>query len=138
MFELLLGHLVGDYLLQTSWMAINKSKYNLVGWLAALVHCIIYTLSICVLMNNYDLLWVGAVFLSHFPIDKFSLGEVWMKYIKGYSLKNFLINKSSGRFIPNNSNREEIVQGGFLTFVYILTDNTIHLLLMWGAYQLIY
>lgn len=47
MLQLLLGHLVGDYLLQTSWMAVNKSKKTLQGWMAAIVHSVIYTLSVC-------------------------------------------------------------------------------------------
>lgn len=28
MFEMLLGHLVGDYFLQNSWMSVNKNKYK--------------------------------------------------------------------------------------------------------------
>ncbi|WP_301108119.1 DUF3307 domain-containing protein [Sporosarcina sp.] len=42
----LLGHLVGDYLLQTSWMAMNKAY----KWLPLLTHCFIYTLSVCAAM----------------------------------------------------------------------------------------
>ena len=131
MFELLLGHLVGDYLLQTSWMALNKSKNSLEGWLAATVHCIVYTLAVCLIMWNFDLIWIVAVFLSHFPIDKFSLGEVYMKYVKNYSLWDFI--KKSGWI-----ERKHIIEGGFLALVYTITDNTMHLLLMWGAYQIIY
>lgn len=136
MFELLLGHLVGDYLLQTSWMAKDKAQHHFHGWLAATVHCLVYTASVMVIMNNYDIIWGIAVFLSHFFIDKFSLGEVWMKYVKGYSLKEFYDNRKKRDHEGNY--RPLIVQGGFITLVYTLTDNTMHLLLMWGAYNLIY
>lgn len=39
---LLLGHLIGDFLLQTSWMAENKAKHIL----PLLVHSLVYTVSI--------------------------------------------------------------------------------------------
>lgn len=41
MFEMLLGHLVGDYLVQNDWMALNKSKNNLTGWLQPYIVCCI-------------------------------------------------------------------------------------------------
>ena len=131
MFELLLGHLVGDYLFQTKWMAENKGDYDLNGWLAAFVHCIIYTLAVCLLMWNFDLIWIVVVFLSHFPIDKFSLGEKYMHYVKGYGLWDYI--NTSGWIA-----RKDVVKGSFTTLVYTVTDNTMHLLLMWGAYKIIY
>lgn len=67
MFQLLLGHLVGDYLLQNQWMALNKTKYTLIGWTAALVHCILYTLAVCTVMQVFDWYWMIVVFLTHFP-----------------------------------------------------------------------
>ena len=83
MFEMLLGHLAGDYLFQNEFLAMNKSKNTGVGWLSALVHCIIYTLTICLFMQNFDWIWIVVVFLTHFPIDKFSLAEKYMHYVKG-------------------------------------------------------
>lgn len=131
MFELFLGHLVGDYLLQNDWMALNKSKKGWIGWLSASTHCIIYTLSVCLIMWNFDWMWMVAVFLSHFPIDRFSLGEFYLNNVKGLSLKKFA--NESGEI-----NRIDLIRGGFVTIVYTLTDNTMHLLLMWGAYKILY
>jgi len=33
---------------------------------------------------------------------------------------------------------ENVIEGGFMSLIYVVTDNTMHLILMWGAYNLIY
>ena len=139
MFELLLGHLAGDYLLQNEWMVMNKSKNTLKGWSAAFVHCILYTLAVCLFMWNFDWYWVLIVFLSHFPIDKFSLAEYYLKLIRGRSLKDYVKKDYSDNPIYRPQlNRYDILEGSFSAVVYTVTDNTMHLILMWGAYQIIY
>ena len=142
MFELLLGHLVGDYLLQNEWMAMNKSKNNMEGLKAAVAHCLLYTLAVCVFMWNFDLAWICVVWLSHFPIDKFALAEKYMHYIKGKGMKDYVAKdnmKSTEKTWEKPAlNRYDMLEGGFTSFVYALTDNTMHLLLMWGAYKIMY
>jgi hypothetical protein len=144
MFRLLLGHLVGDYLFQSEWMALNKSKNTKVGWLAAFDHCVLYTFAVCLFMNNFDAVWIIAVFLSHFPIDKFALAEKYMHYIKGKGMKDYVRKddwKNDIHYVPvpkNELNRYDMLEGGFTAIVYTLTDNTMHLVLMWLAYQIIY
>lgn len=140
MFQMLLGHLVGDYLLQNEWMAINKSKNTLIGWLAALIHCLIYTFAVCLFMANFQLIWIIAVFLSHFPIDKFGLGELYMKYIKGSGLRDYIdnVNNTYTRTWINDSEGQRMLTGGFRAFVYAVTDNTMHLVLMYIAFLIIY
>lgn len=143
-FEMLLGHLVGDYLLQNEWMAMNKSKNTRIGWLAASIHCIIYTLAICLFMQNFDPIWMVVVFLSHFPIDKFALAEKYMHYIKGKGMKDYV--KKDGwmdglvyiKTAKKELNSYDVLEGGFTAIVYTVTDNALHLILMWGAYQIIY
>ena len=144
---MLLGHLVGDYLLQNEWMALNKAKNTRIGWLSAFVHCILYTLAVCVFMQNFQPIWIVVVFLSHFPIDKFSLAEKYMHYIKGKGMKDYVLkdNWINGlRYAPKPNtefkvlNRYDMLEGGFTSIVYTITDNSMHLVLMYGAYQLIY
>ena len=89
MFELLLGHLAGDYLLQTDWMAKNKSGNDLAGWLAAFIHCILYTFAVCLFMSNFQLIWIAVVFCSHFFIDKFAFGKWYLKNIKGMEMDDY-------------------------------------------------
>lgn len=126
MFELLLGHLVGDYLLQTEWMAQNKSKNTLEGWLAAFLHCFIYSIAVCLIMWEWKPIWFVAVFFSHFFIDKFALGYYYLKYFKGldtYAYRTEYYNE---------------LRAGFNAVIYTITDNTMHLVLMYYAYKLIF
>jgi hypothetical protein len=140
MFRMLLGHLTGDYLLQNQWMALNKSKNTWIGWLTATVHCILYTFAVCLFMWNFHPIWILAVFCSHFFIDKFGLGEIYMKYIKGNGLRDYIndVDDTYSRTWINSSEGERMITGGFKAVVYTLTDNTMHLILMWLAYQIIY
>lgn len=140
MFEMLLGHLCGDYLLQNEFMAMNKSKNTLMGWTAAMVHCILYTLAVCLFMWNFQLIWIVAVFCSHFFIDKFGLAEKYMKYIKGAGLKDYIdrVDHQYTRTWIDDSEGQRMLTGGFRAFVYAVTDNTMHLILMWGAYKILY
>ena len=140
-FELLLGHLTGDYLLQTEWMAMNKSKNTWVGWLAAILHCLIYTWVVCLFMWKFSLIWFVVVFCSHFFIDKFGLAEKYMKYVKGSGLKdyiNMVDHQYSNKVSFDTTEGQKMLTGGFRAFVYAVTDNTMHILLMWGAYKLLY
>lgn len=133
MFEMVLGHLVGDYLLQNNWMALNKSKYSMLGWLACTVHCLLYTLAVCLLMWKWSLIWATAVFLSHFVLDKFGLPDKWLKLIRGRSIEKFLSASEGVPYTPLGG-----IQAGFTAFVYAVADNTMHILLMWGAWKLLF
>ena len=58
---LMTAHFVGDFLLQTDWMATNKSK----RWDALALHCAVY--SACFLWRGP--LFVAGVFVLHFVTD---------------------------------------------------------------------
>jgi hypothetical protein len=133
-FQMLLGHLVGDYLLQNNWMAFNKSRYNKIGWLTAVVHCLLYTFAVCLFMWKFAPLWIVAVFLSHFLIDKFGVAEWYLVHIKGRSLMKYIHAYKNKPKITHF----DIIQGGFAAVVYTAVDNTMHLVLMYIAYQLIF
>jgi len=148
MIELFLGHLVGDYLLQNEHMTTNKSKNTWMGWVACTIHCILYTFAVCLLMQNFDLIWWVAVFCSHFFIDKFKLAEYYMRYVKGKGMRDYVWKDKvtpMGLTITKGDmdaraplNRYDVLEGGFTSLVYSVTDNTMHLLLMWCAYKYLY
>ena len=134
---MLFGHLVGDFLLQNKWMAISKSHSS---W-RCLVHCVIYTASVCLLMGLWNPAWVAMVFLSHYPIDRWSLGDVWLELINGRSLKDFVLKGKeevpreilfAGQDVWENY---IILRGGFTALVYAIVDNTMHLGIMYYGYQ---
>lgn len=80
--ELLLAHMVGDYIFQNDWMANNKFTNS---W-ARLLHCAIYTtvfLPIIICYGPLDfwtqVLCFGLLFGSHTIIDswRWTLGSTW-------------------------------------------------------------
>ena len=80
---LVLGHLVGDYLLQNSWMAMNKAT----KWIPLLTHCLVYTLSIVVamLIGDFTISWTAIIILyaSHVFLDKRFFVLWWVRTIMG-------------------------------------------------------
>lgn len=91
---LLVGHLVGDWLLQNDWMAKGK-KQGLVT-LAGMSHFIVYTLIVAatlwwaLLGTDYSLLdfllRVIIIFVSHWLIDATSIVQIWMKLLQQSNL----------------------------------------------------
>ena len=140
-FKMVLGHLVGDYLLQNQWMALNKSKNTLIGWFAAIIHCFIYMASVCLIMEKYDFLWIVIVFNSHFWIDKFALADKYKKIIGSSTMKNF-VHRYDNMFmyIPYSKpdiTRKDIIEGAFAAITYTITDNTLHIIIMYIFYNII-
>ncbi len=77
---LLVGHLVGDFLLQNRWMAEGKTA----RWLPLLVHSTVYTITVTVFaMAAGGLTWRGVliVFLAHLVLDRRVFVNWWAKNI---------------------------------------------------------
>ncbi len=71
----IVAHLVGDYLVQSHWMATCKTK----RWFPAAVHAAVYTLCFLPLsLNPAALAVIGG---THFLIDRYRLARfvVWAK-----------------------------------------------------------
>jgi Protein of unknown function (DUF3307) len=68
-------HLVGDYVLQSDWMAQTKTQRS---W-PAIVHAVTYTLPFLVLSSSWTAL--GVIAGSHFVIDRWRLARYicWVK-----------------------------------------------------------
>lgn len=84
---LLLGHLLGDWLLQNDWMAQGKKQGLFTK--AGMTHFVTYTIMILLvfwLFNNGELnptaaLAVGViVFVSHWLIDATDIVQGWMHF----------------------------------------------------------
>ena len=150
---LILGHLVGDYLFQGEEMAVKKSEPGNFGILWCLWHCFIYStcVSLFVMLGGF---WstniiggfaivFGIAFLSHYWIDRYSLGWVWMKFIGQSRFKDVDGNVSDkvtydgwGDF----SKSDDVIidkRQYFIAPIYIAVDNTLHLILMWIGLSLV-
>ena len=108
--ELLLGHLVGDYLLQTDWMG-NTKKTN--SWACA-AHVLIYS-SVVQLFMWWPWWAFPITFVTHYAIDR-TWVIAW--YIKKMRMKRFL-------------------EPPLLPWAYIIVDNTFHLLTLYGTLKLV-
>lgn len=65
MIEAIVGHLVGDYLLQNDYLALNKKRSSF----HCTVHCLIWTA--CVVLFSQWPLWTGVpLFVTHFIQDR--------------------------------------------------------------------
>lgn len=108
---LLVGHLLGDWMLQNDWMARGKQQrlFNP----AIFVHCLIYTGTLVVILwqsspqsltlSSY-LVFALLVFFSHWGIDAPNLAARWTTFFKQSDL----------------------------VFVRIMVDQTLHLLVLAG------
>lgn len=86
MIQLIL-HLLGDFVLQTESMAVNKHSNSKKGYFWCTMHCLMYTLPFSIIATNwYQML---LIFGTHFVIDKYNLATIWTKECK---IDNFDIN----------------------------------------------
>lgn len=132
--QLVIGHLIGDYLLQNKWMAMNKSGNSF----KCAVHCLIYTIAVGFVtwtsIPRWE--WLLVIFASHFPVDRWSLADKWLDAIDSRSLTDFLSNGKKD--IPTELDKENYhaLRGGFTALVYAAADNTMHLVLMYYGAKL--
>jgi hypothetical protein len=137
--EQILAHVFGDYLLQSDWMALNKSKRSL----PCFIHVVIYTSVFLLLTTSWKALLVIGVF--HFIFDRFPViirRLIWFKNHLGPGFKFVPFNKCevTGYYdnilneVTNKPFTVDLVNGygprlNYITiWLYIITDNALHLL----------
>lgn len=113
-------HAVGDYILQSDWMALNKTK----SWFPAFVHAITYSIPFLLLKPSVAALIV--IIVSHAIIDRLRLARfvVWAKNLiapKGQRTKPWSECKGTG-YDP--------ARPEWLTvWLLIIADNIIHVII---------
>ena len=133
MIEMLFGHLVGDYFLQNNWIAQNKGKYSVAGWLICILHCSLYTISVCWFMGDFRADWMVLVFCSHFFIDKFALADKYARVIRSGGCLTRFFEKVGDWDTP----KKEGLTAAFCALVYVVIDNSAHLMIMYYGYKLL-
>ena len=105
-------HLIGDYLIQNDWMALEKKKRSWEGEIACQIHCITYSLPF-LYIGSWNALLV--IYATHYIIDRFKLIE-WYLAVRNciFHVKNF------GYGIE----RPVIIT----VWLYIIVDNTFHVI----------
>jgi hypothetical protein len=125
--RLLLGHLVGDYLLQNNWMALNKKRSLRI----AAVHCAIWT--VCVVAFAPELLGVIpviAAFASHLLLDATDLVDRWLALIGGRSYHSVQVYTEQ-----DNPELHKRFYVAYAALVQAVADNTLHLLFLYLIFR---
>ena len=86
MIGALVGHLVGDYLIQNDWMALNKKATGWIGRVACLVHCTLWTVAVMVFSGWISLdakaaaTVAASLFALHYLQDRTRIinGYMWL------------------------------------------------------------
>lgn len=85
LLKLLFAHSLGDYFLQTDYLAMNKGKDNYI----LCIHAILYTFAVAfVFGNEISYLWYWIILLTHIPVDYIKARGITAKKIGN---KNALI-----------------------------------------------
>lgn len=122
--QVLLAHLVGDYLLQSHWMAVEKTN----RWWPAIVHGIMYTLPYLFITRSFWALLVIAG--THVIIDHYRLAKHfgWLK--NQFGPKRF---RPTWGEAKGNAGYSESTPAWLSIWLMIITDNTLHILIGIGA-----
>lgn len=121
---IILAHLVGDYILQTHWMATQKTE----RWLPAIVHGVVYTLPYALVTQSPWALLVIAG--THIVIDRFRLAKHVMWFKNQLAPKAY---RPTWAEAKANAGYPADTPAWLSVWLMIVADNTIHLLINTGA-----
>lgn len=118
--QIVLAHLVGDYLIQSHWMATQKTSRM---W-PAIVHGVTYTLPYVFVTQSLTALAIIAS--THVIIDRYRLAKhvVWAKN---------QIGPKSSRPPHTATGYADDVPAWMSVWLLIIADNTLHLLINTAA-----
>jgi len=107
----ILCHLIGDYLLQNSWMALNKTT----RWIPAMVHACFYSIPFLFITG---ISWsIPVICVTHCIIDRFRLPKYFIWAVNGFK----------GKITLTGYSKE--TPDWLSTWLLIIVDNTWHLLI---------
>jgi hypothetical protein len=110
LFLAFLGHLVGDYLFQTDWMADNKKSQVL----PCLIHSMIWA-GCVVLFAGWGWIPFAILFALHFIQDHTYIVRKWMHLI----------------------GQDRFASGPYAPWSMVFIDNTFHLLQIWLIWKFV-
>lgn len=114
---MILAHFAGDYLIQTNWMALEKTK----RWSAAIAHGLTYTIPFALFVTQSPIA-LAVIGGTHVLIDHWRLAKyvVW--------LKNQLVPKRL-RFALTDTGYPADTPPWMAVWLMIVADNTIHMII---------
>jgi hypothetical protein len=112
----IVAHLVGDYIIQSDWMANEKTKRSL----AAAVHAVTYTLPFLFLTQSIAAL--AFIAGTHFVIDRWRLARFVVRW------KNQISNPHNACIYETATGYPDTSPPFLAVWLLIIADNTLHLL----------
>ena len=116
----LISHMVGDYLLQSHWMATEKRKDNK----AAAIHAALYTAAF--LPHKPKLTALVGIGVTHYLIDRYGLAR-YVVHAKNHLSPEGITNIDFSDITPTGM--PEGTPQGLAVGLNIVADNTLHLVL---------
>jgi hypothetical protein len=126
----IIGHLVGDYLLQNDWMALNKKKWKNSCPINCLehrildcfnfpcfVHCVLWTLAVCLFSGWHSIPVIAFLFVTHYIQDRTQIIGWWMR----------LKWKDQSKF----------AEPPMAPWSLIVVDNVWHIVTIWAVWKLL-
>lgn len=133
--EQLLLHLLGDYILQSDVMAINKKKNTVKGYLYCTLHSILYALPFLIITNYLAVILIAV---THFVIDKTNIISYFLAFRNNVKRHNSImeVDREGIREVVLDKHYD-ISNFGFnkdrpfaiSIWLNIITDNTVHLII---------
>ena len=108
----IVGHLVGDYLLQNDWMALNKKKHSL----PCAVHATLWTLAVCAFAGWWSLPAIAVLWITHFLQDRTGIILFWMTKI---------------------NRQAEFTKPPSAPWSIMVVDNVWHIVVLWAVWRFI-
>lgn len=131
MLSALVGHLVGDYLLQNDWMALNKKRQV---W-PCVVHCLIWTICVCLFSGWGTRAWLSCVQLAADPsLTGLATHWNWTHWIvPGLLFGTHFIQDHTSiiRQYMTLIGQEAFATGACAPWSIIVVDNVWHILTLW-------
>lgn len=115
----LIAHFVGDYILQTHWMATQKTS----RWAPAVLHGITYTLPF--LFATHSLAALLVIGGTHIIIDRFRLARHLMWFKNQFAPKDFRPDKADLK----TTGYPASTPAWLSTWLMIISDNTAHIII---------
>lgn len=97
LIDAIVGNLVGDYLLQNDFLALNKKSNSLV----CAIHCAIWTLCVCLFSGWHSPLVIALLFVSHFIQDRTQIIAWYMDSVGQKSFRTGICAPWSSIFVDN-------------------------------------
>jgi hypothetical protein len=111
----IIGHLVGDYLLQNDWMAQNKKRESA----PCVMHCILWTFSVILFAGWVNMQFKGLaimaiLFATHFIQDRTQIIVFWMTRV---------------------NRQPKFVEPPMAPWSIIVVDNVWHIVTIWAVWR---